>query len=181
MKDAPVGEKPETYYHFCPRCGAPLAVQRIEAQSRLVCTKGDFVFYQNPHAAVGALIVNDRREVLLVERKDEPMKGFWDVPGGFVDWGESPSEAIIRELSEELHVVFHPEKLVGAYHGWYDAGGLAVSCMVLHYAGSIDGTPHPDSDVSQVRWFPVNALPSNLAFEHIHSAIAEYQRLRVES
>lgn len=103
MIDHPHGTTPDLYYHYCPRCGAPLELRQADEQNRLVCTNGDFIFYQNPHAAVGALIINEKNEVLLVERKDEPMKGFWDVPGGFVDWGESSREAIIRELVEELH------------------------------------------------------------------------------
>lgn len=176
MIDQPTGTTPDRYYKFCPRCGAALEFVHVEEQLRLRCTNGDYVFYQNPHAATGALIINDQNEILLVERKDPPMQGTWDIPGGFVDWGEQPLAAVIREMKEELNVVFTPGRLVGAYHSWYDTRGLAVSCCVLLYAGTIAGEPRPGSDAATLRWFPLDALPGNLAFEHIEKGIEDFKQ-----
>ncbi len=179
MIDRPAGTTPEHYYRFCPRCGASLELVQVEEQLRLRCTNGDYVFYQNPHAAAGALIINGRDEILLVERKDPPMQGDWDLPGGFLDWGEQPLEAIIREIGEELNAAFTPQRLVGAYHSWYDTRGLAVSCCVLLYTGNIAGEPQPGSDAATLRWFPLDALPNNLAWEHIEKGIADFKQQRV--
>lgn len=176
MKDQPAGTSPEQYYRFCPRCGAPLEVRHVEEQNRLVCTKGDFVFYQNPHTAVAALVYNDHQEVLFVERGEEPMKGAWDVPGGFADYGEDPQTALAREMEEELHVLWKPRRLLGVYHGWYDSRGLAVSVDVVYYQGTIQGTIRPDSDVAGYRWFPLDALPPNIAFANILEAIADARK-----
>lgn len=162
---------PHQYYHFCPRCGAPLELAQVEHQERLRCTKGDFVFYQNPHAAVAAAIVNDRHEVLLVRRAIEPAKGTWDVPGGFVDWGEEPASALRREMQEELGVTMTIDKPLTNAHGWYEARGLKVSVNILYYTGAIAGDITPADDVDAFQWFPLNALPSNISFDHIVPAL----------
>lgn len=178
MYDQPTGTTPEKYYNFCPRCGAPLALKFMEGRQRIVCTKGDFVFYQNPHAATAALVVNGAGEVLLVKRNVEPRKGAWDVPGGFVDWGEDPAEGLVREMREELGVRFTPEALVDGYHDWYDSQRLAVSVVILYYEGTIDGELKPADDVSEFRWFALDALPDDLAFPHVREALAALARRR---
>ena len=62
--------------------------------------ESDCVEYRNPALAVDAAV---RRgdEVLLIQRGNEPWKGAWALPGGFVDYGEDPRDAVLRELEEE--------------------------------------------------------------------------------
>ena len=51
--------------------------------------------------AVALFIGDDEGRVLLARRAHEPYAGLWDVPGGFVDWGEDPALGLIREMREE--------------------------------------------------------------------------------
>ncbi len=64
--------------------------------------------YHNPALAVDAVALRgegENREVLLIRRGNEPWKGCWAFPGGFVDLGERPEDAVARELLEECNLV----------------------------------------------------------------------------
>ncbi|MBI4426217.1 MAG: NUDIX hydrolase [Candidatus Kerfeldbacteria bacterium] len=139
------------------------------------CDQGDFVFFQNPHSAVSGLIFDRRGRVMLVKRKYNPKKGFWDTPGGFVGWGENPKQAVIRELREELKVHFQPQDLSGIFHDWYDMFNLRYSVYNIYYTGTISGRPRPASDVAAIRWFPLNRLPQKISFSHIRRALRHYR------
>lgn len=160
------------YYQFCPRCGSRLVVQQEHGKPLLVCTVGDFTFYQNPHAASAAIVRNAEGKIMLVKRAFDPAKGTWDVPGGFVDWGEQPEESIVREMKEELNVDFTPSKLFFAVHGWYPFRGLNVSVLIVYYEGTIIGEPKPDDDVAGIGWFGLDEIPTNLAFDHMEKSFA---------
>ncbi len=167
---------PNKFYKFCPRCGAQLVLRAGPEHPLLTCTGCGFVLYHNPRAAVGAIVRNERGEVLLVRRAIEPRKGTWDIPGGFVDDGEEATDAVIREMREETGMTFTPTRAFGNYHDWYDAQGLRVSVMILYYEGRAAGTPRPADDVAEVGWFALDALPSDLAFHHVRRAFEDLRR-----
>lgn len=163
---------PHQYYHFCPRCGAPLELAQVDHQERLRCTKCGYVFFQNPAAAVAAVVLNDRHEVLLVRRAIEPAKGTWDVPGGFVDWGEDPETAITREMREELGVDFLLNRPPFTnVHGWYETQGLQISVNIMYYTGRITGTMKAADDIDAFRWFARTSLPENIGFDHVRQSL----------
>ena len=68
------------------------------------CQACHMELYFNPGTAVCALLTNDKDELLVVIRAHEPEKGMWDLPGGFVDPGETAEQAVHREISEELNI-----------------------------------------------------------------------------
>ena len=59
--------------------------------------------FNNPKATVTAIIIKDNK-LLLLKRNEEPFKNCWDLPGGFLEQGETPEEAVVRELKEELGI-----------------------------------------------------------------------------
>lgn len=160
------------YFHFCPRCGAPLKTTEERGERILVCSREDFTFYQNPHSATAAIVRNNNGKILLVERAVEPAKGAWDVPGGFIDWGEDAERGVIRELREELNVAFTPSKLLFAVTDWYPFRGVNISVLIVYFEGTMNGEPRPDDDVASIGWFGLDELPENVAFEHIRKAFA---------
>src|SRR3989339_1320440 len=86
---------------YCPNCQTKL----VTKHERLIdCKKCDFVYYLSPAMTNGAIIENNKGEILLVKRKINPKKGFWDTPGGFVEYHETLEQSIIREVKEELSV-----------------------------------------------------------------------------
>ena len=59
--------------------------------------------FNNPKASATAVIIQNNK-LLLLKRNEEPYKGTWDLPGGYLDGQESPQDAIRREMREELGV-----------------------------------------------------------------------------
>ena len=85
---------------YCPKCGSP---EFYKAGDRsLKCKDCGFHYFNNSSAAVAALVQNEEGKLMLVKRGVEPHYGKLDLPGGFVDPGETAEDAVRRELSEEL-------------------------------------------------------------------------------
>ncbi|MCU0285911.1 MAG: thiamine phosphate synthase [Acidobacteria bacterium] len=90
---------------YCYFCGNRLIDKYIEGKSRLFCNACHRTIYENPLPATGAVVFNEKGEVLLVQRNVEPKKGEWCLPGGFVELYEEPGKACLRELTEETGLV----------------------------------------------------------------------------
>ena len=79
----------ESQINFCPRCGL-----------HAVCPQCDWIHFEDPKVAAAVLVEQDGR-VLLVRRVNEPYRGLWTLPAGFIDAGEDPAQAAERECLEE--------------------------------------------------------------------------------
>ena len=101
---------------YCSNCGHQVALTKLEGDHvpRFVCNNCDTIHYQNPNMVVGCLPIW-KDQVLLCKRAIEPRKGFWNVPGGYLENGEKAEEGAAREVYEEacikvkvtsLHTVF---------------------------------------------------------------------------
>ena len=87
---------------FCSQCGASVAQKIPPGDNRLraVCGQCGFINYQNPRIVTGCLPVY-KDQVLLCKRGIEPRKGYWTLPGGFMELGETIEEGAARETVEE--------------------------------------------------------------------------------
>jgi ADP-ribose pyrophosphatase YjhB (NUDIX family) len=123
---------------------------------------------------VGAIITRGSR-ILLARRAAAPYAGTWDVAGGFLEAGETPEQALRRELNEELGVEPRTARLVGFVTERYGRGGFPV--LAILYAVQLAGIPRPGSDVSEVRWFPRERVPfSAIGFPAVRRALRDYLR-----
>ena len=160
---------------FCMRCGAGLEWQvDEEGTRRWACPACGWVYYHNPKPCVGALIVRGGK-VLLARRAKPPFQGWWDIPGGFMEAGETPEQALVREIAEETHLrVRHVELLVVVPDTYGEEG---VPTLNLHYLVEVEpGEPVHGSDVSELAWFGPEGLPDQIAFANGREALAAWQR-----
>jgi len=150
---------------YCPRCGAPLAEGVRFGRTRRFCRYCGFVHFQDPKVAVGAL-VSDGQRVLLVRRSVPPRAGYWALPAGYMDGDELPEEALAREVAEEtgLRIEVRDLQAVTPLGGWTEQRGL----LLLYRASPAGpcGELSAHDDVSEVRWFGPEEIPwDQLAFE----------------
>lgn len=108
---------------------------------------------------------NTQKEILLIQRKNEPFKNQWALPGGFVDNDEDLETAAKRELQEETCVVASNLQQVKAYGNPYrDPRGYMVSVAYFTTVDS-DTNAIAADDAKALQWFAVENLP-DLAFDH---------------
>lgn len=88
--------------NFCPDCGAPMrfAVPEGDDRERSICTASGTIFYDNPRNIVGCIPQYEGR-ILLCRRAIEPRLGFWTLPAGFLELGETTAAGAARETREE--------------------------------------------------------------------------------
>jgi len=153
----------------CPMCGGRVALVTREGRERPVCASCGHIVYINPVPAA-ALVVLDKGRVLLTLRNVEPQIGMWCLPGGFIEWGESPDEAARRELLEETGITGGDLSLIGVYDS---VSGERLHVLVIAYrVHSWSGDIVPGDDASDVRWFEIDSMPP-LAFSVHERALAE--------
>lgn len=113
---------------------------------------------------VDAIIERDDK-ILLIKRKNEPFKGQWALPGGFVEYGESAEDAIIREVKEEANLDISIKTLLGVYsQPGRDPRGHVIS---ICYVASGKGEEKGGTDASDAAFFSVEEIKSlKLAFDH---------------
>lgn len=118
--------------------------------------------FETPNLTTDGILVIDRK-ILLVKRMQNPFKGWYALPGGFVEYGERLEDCVTREFKEETGLDVKVERLLGVYSApGRDPRGHTVSAV---YILSLRGGEMRDSEETRAEWVPVARLPK-LAFDH---------------
>jgi ADP-ribose pyrophosphatase YjhB (NUDIX family) len=149
-----------TDFKFCPRCGTPVIFQDKFGMVRPVCPQCGWIHFIDPKVAAAVLVERDG-QVLLVRRVNEPFRGLWTLPAGFVNGGEDPAEAAERECLEETGLHVRVTRVFDIVAGKEHSRG--ADFVIVYHAEVIGGELNPADDADAVEWFPRNALPT-LAF-----------------
>lgn len=158
----------ENKINFCPRCGTAVIQEGRFGKTRAVCPRCEWIHFDDPKVAAAILIEQDGR-VLLVRRVNEPYRGLWTLPAGFVDAGEDPARAAERECLEETGLSVRVKRVLDVISGREHERGADI---VIAYQGEVlSGTPSPGDDADAVEWFARNNLPS-LAFTATQKILA---------
>jgi len=131
--------------------------------------------YQRPAVTVDAIVftnVNSTLFVLLIQRGQEPFKGKWALPGGFVGINELLHTACIRELEEETGLLIKNMKQFKTYDA-IDRDPRHRTISVV-YSAEIESKRFVKGgdDAVKANWFPVDTLP-DLAFDH-HQILSDF-------
>ena len=132
-------------------------------------TEDGLYAYRWPRASVTADAVlfaerDGQTYVLLIQRGNEPYKGCWAFPGGFLEMDETVARCAERELEEETGIVLTGMQLVGIYSDVErDPRGRVITAAYTAMTTMPEATAADDAAAAQ--WWPLNALPP-LAFDH---------------
>jgi 8-oxo-dGTP diphosphatase len=145
---------------YCIQCAAPLE-QRDATE--YVCREGH-EYWNEPHASACVAVLRDGA-VLLARRAVAPRKGLYVLPGGFVEFDETPYEAARRELREETGLDAPELDLLEVHTIRYRENEASLS--VVFHAPRWHGEPRADDDAAALVWRPVDFVESDEFAWHI--------------
>lgn len=157
--------------NYCSECGNSVTEQIPEGDNRLrfVCIQCEVVHYQNPKVVTGCLPFHEDK-VLLCKRAIAPRSGYWTLPAGFLENGETAAEGALRETMEEANAnaeVLDLYTLFSLPH---------ISQIYMFYrARLIDLDFHPGIESLDTRLFSESEIPwQELAFPVITETLKHY-------
>ncbi|MBU2651083.1 MAG: NUDIX domain-containing protein [Bacteroidetes bacterium] len=160
----------------CAYCGGPL-VRKDEGDSlRDYCPACNVFFYENPLPVVSNILLEDRK-ILLVKRKLDPKKGYWCLPMGFAETGESIESAALRELREETELEGKITGLVDVESGYSETYGDLL--FLTFEAEKTGGEAIAGDDASEIGFFSLDKLPEMAFVSNIH-ALEKFIRSKQE-
>lgn len=161
-------------YQYCPLCSHPLEVGWVESRHRSFCPHCHFIHYENPLPTVVALGLLDE-QVLLIKRGMLPRQGLWTLPSGFIEKGESPENACLRELLEESGMTGSIQQLLGAYHADSALYGDLIS--LVYYVQLHPGHPVAGDDAADAALVPISQV-TDLGFASFNHAFQQFMASR---
>ncbi|MEW5940546.1 MAG: NUDIX hydrolase [Chloroflexota bacterium] len=149
-----------TQVNYCPRCGTAVKLEHKFGKVRPVCPACGWLYFADPKVAAAVLVEQDGR-VLLVRRVNEPFRGLWTLPAGFVDAEEDPARAAERECFEETALAVRVTRALDVIAGREHERGAD---FVIVYAAEVEsGNLAAGDDADDAGWFARDELPP-LAF-----------------
>lgn len=155
---------------FCMRCGAEVEHAERFGRVRPFCPQCGWIYFTDPKVASAALIEEAGR-VLLVRRTNEPFRGAWTLPAGFVDAGEDPADAAARECLEETGLVVRILQVMDVVAGREHPRG--ADFVIVYRAEIVSGELMAADDADAVGWFAHGELPV-LAFRATQKILKDW-------
>jgi len=166
-------------FRFCPVCAAalePLPAEHRDA-GRPACPAGHYVHYDNPAVTTYAFIGDAEGRFLALRRAHEPCLGQWDLPGGFVNAGETPAESLLREIREETGLEAELLGVIGAYASVYGETGRHT--VDIGFLARVQQTANMllSDEKSEAAWFALDDFPDP-AFAGERAGLADLKASR---
>ncbi len=157
----PQKDHPFHLFKYCPICGSDRFVINNFKSKR--CESCGFIYYFNPSSATVAVIINSKKEILVATRANEPAKGTFDLPGGFVDLNESAESAVMREVEEETGLRIKSVQYLFSIPNLYVYSGFEVETTDLFFLCEADEGAKfsAHDDVSELQFLPIAELDSS--------------------
>ncbi|HEY4044700.1 MAG TPA: NUDIX hydrolase [Rhodopila sp.] len=147
-------------------------VRRIpegDNRERMVCAECGHVAYENPKIIVGAVVVADN-QILMCRRAIEPRRGFWTLPAGYMELGETLEEGAVREAAEEACATIAIDGILGVF----SIARIGQVQVIFRARFADPGSPvfGPGDESLEVRLFRAHDIPwAEIAFPSVHWAL----------
>jgi ADP-ribose pyrophosphatase YjhB (NUDIX family) len=157
---------------FCALCGCEMRMRTVLPDHKRfkVCPGCGFVYFPGPKLVAGCLVI-DAGRVLLLRRGNEPQIGKWTFPGGYVDLGESPAAAALREAHEEVGMRVE----LGRVFGVYTDPVHPIAVVVVYTAKAGTEQARVTHEATEVRYFAPPDIPwREIAFPTTRDALRDW-------
>jgi len=162
-------------FKYCPRCGSSqFKVNNFKSKK---CDDCEFVYYFNIAAATAAFITDKAGRLLVAKRANEPAKGTFDLPGGFVDPNETVEECIKREIKEETGLTIENLTYRFSIPNIYTYSGFDVHTLDMFFEAKVNETSVVEAadDVSELIWMKPNDIdPEQFGLISIKQAVRKW-------
>ncbi len=165
-------------FEYCPSCGQRSTVEKQD-NTNYECRNCHWHFWNNAKTAVAVVIIKDGK-LLVSKRAEEPHKGMYDLPGGFVEFGEDPYDAAIREVIEEtsLHAERKNLELIAIYYNHYNDSVFTNDPVFLLKDWS--GTPAAGDDSAALEWKSFDFI-NDPTFEEPYTGLDKILQARLDA
>lgn len=138
---------------------------------RRLCRTCGFIDYVNPKIVAGAVIPDAEGRILMARRAIEPRKGFWTLPAGYMEEGESVEQAARREAFEETRAKIETIDLLGVY-----SVPRISQVQIFFRARLLEPGVAAGPESEEVAFFALDDIPyDDLAFPSVHWALEDYR------
>lgn len=166
-------------FNYCPVCGSK-HFEENDFKSKK-CENCGFVFYLNESASTAAFILDEEGRLLVAKRKIEPAKGTLDLPGGFVDIGETIEEGLAREIKEETNLELETMEYFCSKPNMYRFSGFEVPTLDAFFICTVKDTScaKANDDAADLQWIPLEDVHTELfGIRSIRKALFKFLEMK---
>ena len=166
--------RPVELFRFCPRCGAERPADNHD-ENPFHCGACGLAFYFNPTVAAAAFVSDAAGRALFIRRAKEPSAGKLAVPGGFIDFGESAEDGMLREVREEVDLEVERVRFLISFPNLYYYREVAYPVVDLYFAADAVNPERAKAldGVAGVEWRLLTDIPdAECAFDSMRIALA---------
>ena len=145
-------------FKFCMVCGGEF---KTNSDIEKECTKCGYIYFIASKPCAGGLVINEKKEVLLIKRKRNPFKGSLDIPAGFADGSETLEEALKREMMEEVGLEVNNYKYFKSAVGDYDYKGIIKKYLCAFFIIKVNSQDYKmmaGDDAESCRFYNINEI-----------------------
>ena len=155
---------------YCYKCGGKLFYTK-EENPKLKCSECSTISYENPIVGVAGIVLNERKEILLVRRaQNVTYAGLWCIPCGYVEYDEDIKNALKREMLEETSFVVDVGDLFAAHSNFHNPKQHTVG--IWYICNILSGVAKAGDDADEIGWFSFKNVPK-LAFPTDNIVLSE--------